>query len=572
MSAARRIFVGAFAAVAFLTSVIAVFTPMWNTTTALDLRPFPGGGTMFVAHPAPGSAAAKAGLRDGDIVDLGALSMRDRFELSAPGSAVRLNVRRGERTLSVVLHGTGTRRRAPAWVIAITVLADGAYLVLLILLLGKAADRVDARLMVYMLIAEIANGVAFYRLTADGVASFFVLQLVGNASAVFLVYFLARFLAHVPQRISPHTRTFDRLIPVFIAFELLANAWEALATPFPQLDLVVFGVRVATEIFWASDIAILLFLVVIIVDGLTYAAQRERVQMQWIASTLSFLVGIEIFRSVYYAIYQGFGSIPYLPWLDQVTLPFEDLALVGAAYAVLRHRLIDVGVIVSRTAIFTAVSAVLVIVFLLFEWLGTVVAQRVLGDIGPAAAYSGIAAALIAGLLARPVHGTVERHLNTVFFRKQVRNEEALRRFARESEVATDADRLMHSAFSTLMKHVEGNFVAILVREDAGFRCIYANQPLRKSIDENDPLALRLRRFAEPFELDEPGDELHHAMFVPMTVLGRLVAFIVCGAKPNRTRYAERETDALAQFAQRVGTAYVLLREKRDFRLPAEMG
>ncbi|HEY9180713.1 MAG TPA: hypothetical protein VIO32_08325 [Candidatus Baltobacteraceae bacterium] len=546
---------------------------MWSTTTGARLRPFSVDGSLQAAQVTAGSNAAKAGLRNGDVIDLGALNMRDRFEFGSPGTAVRLKILRGDRTLYAVLHGAGTRRRLDAWQIALTIVADTAYFVLVILLLGKASQRLDARLMVYLLIALLVDSVAFRNLTPDGIASFLLTMVLQNGAAACIFYFLARFITHVPQRSSPHTRTFERLIPLFIGVNVLNMAYAALAVPFPQIDAVVFGVRLYTVMFWGSEVATLVFLVVIIGDGLTHTSPRERVQLQWIASTLSLLVGIELFRAVYYAIYFSFGGIPYLKWLDPVTLPFEDLALLGAAYAVLRHRLIDVGVIVSRTAIFTAVSAVLVIVFLVFEWLGTVVAERVLGDIGSAAAYSGIAAALIAGLLARPVHNTVERHLNTLFFRNQARNEEALRRFARESEVATDADRLMDSAFATLMKHVEGNFVAMLVREDAGFRCVYSSQPLmRKAIDENDPLALRLRRFGEPFELDEPGDEFHHAMFVPMTVLGRLVAFIVCGAKPDRTRYAERETDALSQFAQRVGTAYVLLRDKREFRIPAEMG
>lgn len=570
MSAARRALVGAFAAVAFLVSVIAVCMPMWTVTTGLTLRPISGG--LDIAQVEPGSAAAKAGLRSGDIVDRRAMSLRDRFGWGEPGRAVRLRLRRGESTRYVVLHGTGTQSRRGPWAIALTIFADAAYFVLIVLLLRKASERVDARLMVYLLIAQIALSVAFFHLTPDGVGRFFLL-LFNNGAATWFYYLLARFIARVPQRNSPHTRTFERLIPVFIGGMAAATVYSALIVPFPQLEVIAFGIPFATSIFWASDIAVVVFLATILADGLTHTGPRERVQLQWIAGTLSLVLAIELFRSLYYAIYQGFGGVPYLTWLDPVTQPFETLGLIGAAYAVLRHRLIDVGVIVSRTATFTVVSAVLVIAFLLFEWLGTVVAERVLGGIGPAAAYSGIAAALIAGLLARPVHATVERHLNALFFRNQARNEAALRRFARESEVATDADRLLDSAFTTLMKHVEGNFVAILVRENAGFRCAYSSAPLmRKSIDENDPLALRLRRFAEPFELDDPGDEFHHAMFVPMTVLGRLVAFIVCGAKPDRTRYAERETDALSQFAQRVGTAYVLLREKREFRMPAEMG
>jgi hypothetical protein len=540
----------------------------------LNLLPFAGGGALRIAEVTPGGAAAKAGISNGDIVDLGALSLHDRLvdNSSKPGYDVSYNVRRGHTQFKAVVHYAGEPASSPTWAIVLTVLADTAYLVLIFLLLRKAVDRLDGRLLLYILLAQIVNSVQFYNLTRDPVA-YTVLSAISNVSVVFLYYALARFLANVPARNSPNTAVFERLTPWFALGFIAAMAYSD-AVPFiPASVFVVFGLNTDALAVWGMDIAFLLLIVAIVGDGLTHTAKRERVQLQWIASTLTLLVLLELFRAIYYFASENFAGVPTLGWLDPITLPLEGLALLGAAYAVLRHRLIDMGLIVSRTAIFTAVSAVLVVLFLVLEWMGTLVAQRVLGDIGSAAAYSGIAAALVVGLLARPVHSALERRLNRVFFRKQAHNEEALRRFGRESEVATDSERLMDSAFATLSNHVEGSFVAILVREGRGFRCLNSTLPLsRGTIDENEPLALRLRRFGEPFELDEPGDEFHHAMFVPMTVLGRLIAFVVCGPKLDRTSYAEGETDALTQFAQRVGTAYVLLREKREIWVRAEIG
>lgn len=574
MSAGRRVFFGIFAIAAFLAAVVTAFLPRWNADAGLTTR-VSTGGALRIAVVTPGGAAAKAGIRSGDILDYGALSLHDRLAVDASslGYTVRIPVRRGHTHFAAIVRYSGEPVSPPTWTIVVAVLSAGVYLVLILLLLRKAVDRLDGRLLLYVLVVSlVGQSVEQPFLARDPATSEILSYVLGNGAAIVYDYFLARFVVHAPSRQSPHTVTFERLIVWFTFGEIAACAYAFISVLVPALEFAGFGVKMSSIALWGADVAVLLLIVAIICDGLAHTAKRERVQLQWIASTLSLAVFIEIFRAVYYFLYYNFTGIPSFGWLGPVSV-LEDFALVGAAYAVLRHRLIDMELIVSRTAIFTAVSAVLVVIFVALEWVGTIVAERVLGNFGSAAAYSGIGAALIAGLSARPVHAAVERRLNRVFFSRQARNEEALRRFARESEVATDAERLMDSAFTTLSKHVEGAFVAILVREDGGFRCVNSTLPLsQETIGENEPLALRLRRFAEPFELDDPGNEFHHAVFVPMTVLGRVIAFIVCGAKPDRTRYAERETDTLTQFAQRIGTAYVLLREKREIWVPAEVG
>jgi hypothetical protein len=75
----------------------------------------------------------------------------------------------------------------------------------------------------------------------------------------------------------------------------------------------------------------------------------------------------------------------------------------------------------------------------------------------------------------------------------------------------------------------------------------------------DDFAVLRVRRWSEPFECDEAAHPLRGALFVPMTARMRLVGFIVCGPKRDRTHYLPEETDTLTMLSHRVASSYLWL-------------
>lgn len=560
MSTAARFAFGALALL-LLASTAVIFLPVQQTSAGLRFSTIPGTSRAVLSVTDPHGPAAVAGVRTGDIVDLNGLNVRDRLQmsLSLTSTSLRLPIERGHRRLAVTIRYPRSRGPMSRWAIATTVLMNVIYAALVVLLLRKPVEHREGRLLLYWIFGQLGNSIA-YGAYVHSPVGFAVVQLLADLEAVAAYYFLARFVLFVPRRESPNTRALSRATNAIAIVTALCFTYASSAQAFPMLQQGAF----APTLLWGADIAFLLLIVGIIVDGLLHTRQEKRVQLQWIAGTVLFMTAVEIVRAAFQLLLAFGWSLQIPPWVnDPAVFAIENVAVLGAAYAVLRHRLIDMEFIVSRAAVFTAVSSALVLVFLVVEWVGSIVAERFLGALGHVALqYSSVSAALVAGLLARPVHANIERRFSRVFFRNQARNEEALRRFAREAEVATDGTQLLNSAFTILTKHVEGAYAAIAVHEGDAFHCVHATRPFgRTQLSENDPLALRLRRFAEPFELDDPDDELHHAVLFPMTVLGRLAAFVVCGPKVDRTRYGEREIETLTTFAQRVGTAYVLLRE-----------
>ncbi|MGH7738343.1 MAG: hypothetical protein ACREMP_10835 [Candidatus Tyrphobacter sp.] len=79
----------------------------------------------------------------------------------------------------------------------------------------------------------------------------------------------------------------------------------------------------------------------------------------------------------------------------------------------------------------------------------------------------------------------------------------------------------------------------------------------------NEEPALRVRRWQEPFELDDDTEERHHVLFVPMTLRGDVLGFLCCGPKPDRTVYLGDEIAALTLLAHHVGIASALLERQQ---------
>lgn len=237
----------------------------------------------------------------------------------------------------------------------------------------------------------------------------------------------------------------------------------------------------------------------------------------------------------------------------------------GVAYPILRHRLVDLNILVSRATVFAVVSAIIVGVFVAAEW---GIAKAFEQSFGLSHERSGLAAqlltlaiVLVLGMSARSIHRFVENRLTRAFFRKRLQGLAEIERVAREADAATDAADLMQLGVQTVRHALNPLGVAYYLRRDDRYEMCAdagaANFP--PAYRFNDGAPLRLRRWQEAFEVDDDSDERLHMLFVPMTVRGDLVGFLCCGPKPDRTAYLEDEIKALSLLAHHSAIATALL-------------
>lgn len=219
------------------------------------------------------------------------------------------------------------------------------------------------------------------------------------------------------------------------------------------------------------------------------------------------------------------------------------VAPVGLTYAVLNRRLLDLGFVINRAAVFTGVSIVVVGAFVLAEWgLG-----EWFGSIGHATnLFVSAAVALGLGLSVRTIHSRVDALLDNVFFRKRHEDEQALRTFAREAPYITDAAILLERAVECLGRHADASVASFVLNSGNGR---FGN------VDENDPALVSLRTTRKVVDLHAMLTKLEGEFAYPLFARGQMFGAMVLGPKRSGESYAPDESSAIEQVASAVASA-----------------
>ncbi len=426
------------------------------------------------------------------------------------------------------------------------------YLAMALVVAWKATPSRDAYLIVAFLIAlafvgavselgyaEIGYalpGVVWQKITG-----------VANAAGVGVILFVAFFFpATYPPRRTPASMWILRIGVPFAALTILAYAVALLAGP------TAFALR-STEI--ASDVATIplsLLIIAAVVEGTLSGGPEYRVPSIVSGSTLVLLAAINLASAIVHLAGWNDAWLVDISWLRYATG-------IGMTYALLRHRLVDVHIVVSRAAIFSVFSLCLITLFVAVEWVVVVVVERAVGPRFTAIDETTLTAfvALGIGVSARGIHHVVARRLNRLFFARRYRALANLHRYALETDAATDPVALVNLTVSVLRRNLDAGSIGLYAGQpDTGYRLLLGDSELPARLDANEELVLRLRRWGEPLTVENDGSVFAGAFVCPMVLRGQLYGFVVCGRKRDRTSYLPDEREALASLVHRVGIAY----------------
>jgi hypothetical protein len=244
--------------------------------------------------------------------------------------------------------------------------------------------------------------------------------------------------------------------------------------------------------------------------------------------------------------YAGYLAMTYTYSLVLFSTPLV------VTYVALNRRLIDIGFVLNRAAVFGIVSAIVIGAFILVEWAA---GQWLVSASHSTSVVAGMVVALALGLSLRYIHQYADVFVDRVFFRKRHEDEAALRRFAGESAYISDRDVLLNRAIREVLKHTDADDATILVR-DAAQGYVNRGNGSGARIDPNDPGIIALKAWSKPVNLHSLEDsELRGELAFPMISRGDLVGALLCGPKRDGEAYAPDECDALLALARGVGTA-----------------
>ena len=229
----------------------------------------------------------------------------------------------------------------------------------------------------------------------------------------------------------------------------------------------------------------------------------------------------------------------HTPWILVYDLLGGVIAPLLFAYAILRHRVLDLGFAINRTLVYGVVSVVLLVGFGLVEW-----ASEKFIPIESREKNLFIDAAIALGifLVFHRVRDFSEEVIEDIFFRSWRDKEKALRQFVTEAAFILRRPALMAGLIKALNLFAGGAEVALYLPGDAQDYCLAEGgfAGIGDQLDGDDETLVSLRASRKPLEYADG------ALALPMIHRNELSGLVVIGHKPSGDAWRPDEREVLA--------------------------
>jgi len=502
------------------------------------------------SHARVTSAARESQLHLGDVIDLAALTPRDRYRYSnrpLSDDRILLSIQRGGRNVHVQVksqpyakrfQSAGFRSQAAL----IAALCGQLWLLMFAAVIGwRRSDLVAGRI----LCALLATLVLFLQLAANNwstpwlpidIGAHALSSAIGPFSAALFATYAACFgkpLSRLRRLLTWYSYTIAALAALLGCAAIAVMLWSDGNT--------------GEQLRSTSRALPYLFPLLCAIATISATRGRERTGIIWTTASLGPFYLLFFVRTLI-----ALFDLPSTQLaLDAVNLTFF-LAPLGLTYSLFGRRLLDFGFVLNRATVIAGVSLLIFAAFSLIEWSlgGWLSTMNRTTNLVISALL-----ALALGLSLRPIHGRVESFVDRVLFRKRHEDERALRAFAHEAAYFTEAAALVRETQRTIELHADVSVVALVLDDGAG---------QFGAIAENDPAIVALRAWRKPVDLHTIDSQLQGEFAYPMVARGRLVGALVIGPKAGDESLAPDESETIARIAQSVGNALDVLAARPD--------
>lgn len=502
-----------------------------------------------IIEPLPGLPLPSA-LHAGDHIDLAALPLATRIAIDLPlnlatlppGRTYTFVMRRDGAHLALPITSVARNAVAGSWALKS---ADLCFTVLLsaiaLFALWRGRDRAAAGLVLWAMAFLI--GMALNALPSDGVAG---LGLMLGANILFLLarvgfYVMAESMAG--GSLSPRARMWWRasflLLLGFGAIESLGGPLAFVVTGWAEPLRPEYGLLLSAS-----------YLVPVALLSVSYhgAEVTQRLRLRWmVGSGVVFAAAIVL------------NNTPILGFpASQITWQsMFAIAAAGFLYAILRHRVVDFTVVLNHALVYAATTSFVLGLFALFE---SLIERTALGH--GASLLLELAVPLGLGVSLSTVHRRIDSAVERFVFRRQYREEVALRGFARECAFVTQSQSLLDLTVDQIRLHVGTPWVALYEHTADGYVRVRqrGSHDLPVQVDADDLTLVKLRTHDTEVDLHDTPSQLGrdgHAF--PLRVRGSLLGVLLVGPRPDE-HYAAEERELLGHVAHEVGAALFALR------------
>jgi PAS domain S-box-containing protein len=298
-----------------------------------------------------------------------------------------------------------------------------------------------------------------------------------------------------------------------------------------------------------------------------------RRQMKWLVWGTG--VGIVPF-TLFYAIPFALGREPRLAMELAASVSLAIIPL-SVAYAVVKHRLMDVELIFRRSFVYILAMAVIVGIALLANEL---LNSLVTGDQEPHASLIAIICTVLVILLFTPIKSRIEDMMDRLVLRDRYISRRALLRLSQDLNADLDLGRMTERLLDGVSAALGVNAMAVFLSDGAGGFNVFRSMGRRKGIDrvrlpKDGALVARLAA-GEPVNADlspesyPEAEAFDLAYYFPCRVKGEVIAVLGLGRKEGLDALNSDELDLIEALAAQAATAFMngrlyhSLREKAD--------
>jgi PAS domain S-box-containing protein len=526
---------------------------------------------------APGGPAALAGVHEGDVlvsVDGEEVLRADQIEKwlahRRPGQAVRYQLLRESTPTALEVRIQPLRAGNVSLFYYLSLVGFFSLMVGTIVMLRRPPDRAALHFYAICLLFFLMYSTSY---TGKLNAADWTLFWADHLAILFLPVVFLHFCLSFPERRLPASRGW--LIPAAY-MPALALAGAAVASQ------VLFLTTQGGEVLWKVTATIdrwqplyfaSLFALsfAILLDSFRRTRSvMARKQMKWLvwgtgAGILPFFV--------FYALPFALGRDPRLAMELAGYIPLALIPL-ALAYAVVKHRLMDVELIFRRTLTYVLATAAIVGICLLAVNLLEV---TVAGD-EPSGTIVALLSTLVVVLLFTPVKTRTQDVIDRLFYRERYQARKALIRLSQDLNADLDLSRMAERLLEGVGSALGVQSMAVFLPDDTGDFVVVRGHPATAAADRLAAGGDLLRRLAggEPVDAEAVAESLpevaarEHAYYFPCRAKGETIAVLAVGRKEGNEPLNSEEVDVLQALAAQTAAAFMNGRLYHDLREKAE--
>jgi hypothetical protein len=517
-------------------------------------------GNDVVVYVAYGSPASKAGMLVGDTVDLPSTPPQFRYYAAETGTleagqSVTFALRHDGRSRPVTLVAAPqvTETYYAAYRIAVLCIA------ILYVTLGAALVLLRPRLMTWgFFLYCLANApFTFYCFSMFfpypwPYVEYPLQWALNSAGIVGLVVFALCFLR---EPLKGWRSSILRAMPwLFVAL-------VAYGTYFTYLWGWVGGPpgELFTRVYVAIPALLLLAVMYLFVDTYVQAQGQDRQRIRWVVVAFGVNLAVQ-FAYNSFEIY--WPSEPL--WVAHMMQLSTVMVPLAVAYAVIKHRIIDVTFVVSRTLVFGILTTILVGAFSIIDWFFTDYLRFArLGTIAE------VAAVVAFGLWFNGLHRRVDTFIDATFFRQRHKAEVQLARDAAALPLAPTTSAVAHFLISEPVQAMKLASAALFRRDQDGIFIReqsegWGTDDISRLDAEDDPILMLAQSERAPLSLYDhrwrtealPTGPARPILALPIMVRRDLAAIVFFGSHIHGEGLDPDEIKALAGLQTGAAAAY----------------